>query len=77
MILLEFENKKYTIDNDYNLKPKDDFLLNCLNVIELSYTNPSQGFKTSFIVQELEKMDIKVIDFYDADLEESYPNIVY
>lgn len=77
MIIFEFQDKIYTIDDKYKLSPKEDILQGLIDSICEEYGYPSQGFKTGFVVQQLKNHDIKIIDFYDKEMEEAPENIVY
>lgn len=77
MILLEFENEKFTIDDDYELTPKNEILSSQLSQIIDSYNTPALGFKTSYIATKLKENGFEVIDVYDKELENAPDGIVY
>ena len=77
MILLEFENEKFTINDDYELTPKNEILLSQLSQIIDSYNTPALGFKTSYIATKLKENGFEVIDVYDKELENAPDGIVY
>lgn len=77
MILLEFNNKKYTINKKYELAPKDDVLNLLLTQIIDTYNSPAQGFKTSYIAEKLEDNGINIMDVYDEELENSPDGVIY
>lgn len=77
MILLEFENEKFTIDDDYELIPKNEILSFQLSQIIDSYNTPALGFKTSYIATKLKENGFEVIDVYDKELENAPDGIVY
>lgn len=77
MIKLEFQNKTYTVGEDYKISPQEDLLQGLIDCACMEYGYPSQGFKTGFIVQELKNQGIKVIEFYDKEMEEAPEGVVY
>lgn len=77
MIKLEFQNKIYTVDEDYKISPKEDLLQDLIDVACMEYGYPSQGFKTGFVVQQLKDRGIKIIEFYDKDMEDAPEGVVY
>lgn len=77
MIELEFKNKTYTVNEDYKISPKEEVLQDLIDCICLEYGEPSQGFKTGFVVQQLKNRDIKVLEFYDKDMEEAEDGVIY
>lgn len=77
MILLEFKNEKFTIDDDYELTPENEILSSQLSQIIDSYNTPALGFKTSYIATKLKENGFEVIDVYDKELENAPDGIVY
>lgn len=77
MILINYDNENYTINKNYELHPNNDFLLTSLEQALSNYNSPSQGFKTSFVAEELKKQGLNIIDVYDEGLEDSPEGIVY
>lgn len=77
MIKLEFQNKIYTVDEDYKISPKEDLLQDLIDVACMEYGNPSQGFKTSFVADKLKFMGCKVLDVYDKEMEDAPEGVVY
>ena len=77
MIKFEFQNKTYTVNEDYKISPQEDLLQGLIDCACMEYGNPSQGFKTGFVVQQLKNQGIKVIEFYDKEMEEAPEGIVY
>lgn len=77
MIKLEFQNKIYTVDDDYKISPQEDILQGLIDIACMEYGYPSQGFKTGFVVQQLKDRGIEIIEFYDIDMEEAPDGIIY
>lgn len=77
MITINLENKIYSIDEDYNVKPSNKDIEILVNQFALLYSNPSQGFKTSFIAEKLKEANIDVVDVYDKEMENAPEGIVY
>ena len=77
MILLELEEKKYTINDDFKVEPQNNIIEDALVSALSLYNSPSQGFKTSFVAEKLKTMGFKVIDIYDKELEDAPDGIVY
>lgn len=77
MIELKFEQSKFTIDEEYRVHPSDDLLNNMVQIALSNYNSPAQGFKTSFVAEELEKMGTEIIKVFDEDMENSKDDVVY
>lgn len=77
VIKLEYEDKIYTINEDYKLSPTNESLNKMLKNAIDEYGYPSQGFKTGFVVQQLKNYGIKIIEFYDKEMEEAPDGVVY
>lgn len=77
MIKLEFQNKTFTVDEDYKISPEEDILQGLIDIACMEYGYPSQGFKTGFIVQQLKNRGIKIIEFYDKEMEDAPEGVVY
>lgn len=77
MIKLEFQNKTFIVNENYEVSPNEEILQELIDCVCMEYGYPSQGFKTGFVVQQLKNRGIKVIDFYDKEMEEAPENVVY
>lgn len=77
MILIEFGNERFTINDDYELTPKNEMLSSQLSQIIDSYDSPALGFKTSYIATKLKENGFEVLDVYDKELEDAPEGAVY
>lgn len=77
MIKIEFQNKIYTVNEDYKISPQEDLLQGLIDCACTEYGNPSQGFKTSFVADKLKSMDFEVLDVYDKEMEDAPEGVVY
>lgn len=77
MILLEFDNKKYTINDNYEISPNNEIVSKALEIVLDSYNSPAQGFKTSYVAEVLKKHGFDILDYYDKELEDAPDGVVY
>lgn len=77
MIKLEFENKIFTINDDYKLSPSNENIEKSLQDAINTYNSPAQGFKTGYIAEQLSNSGIKILDIFDKELEDTPDGIVY
>lgn len=77
MILIDFEDKNYTIDDEYKVSPQNDIIENALITSLAFYDSPAQGFKTSFVADKLKSMGFDIINVYDKEMEDAPDGIVY
>lgn len=77
MILINFNQTNFTIDDEFQVSPKDNIIENALISSLDLYNSPSQGFKTSFVADKLKSMGFEVLDVYDKEMEDAPEGVVY
>ena len=84
MINVRYLDKKFKIYANLKVKclePCDDSIIlqlrRLVEMIMISYNNPSDGFPVSFLANRLQDYDIEVISYRDYEMENSKPGTVY
>lgn len=77
MILINFNQSNFTIDDEFNVNPKNEIIENAVISSLALYNSPSQGFKTSFVANQLEQMNFDILDVYDKEMEDAPEGVVY
>ncbi len=84
MINIKFNGKRFKIYANRKvecLEQCEDSIIQHLKrtveMIMLSYNNPSDGFPVSFLANRLSNYDIEVINYRDYEMENAPPDRIY
>ena len=84
MITIKFDNKVFKIYASRKiecLEPCEDLIIQHLRrlveMIMLTYNNPSDGFPVSFLANRLANYDIEVINYRDYEMENAPLERIY
>ncbi len=77
MIIISKFNKEYTINENLELETEDEMVAMDLDFAIAQYRYPYQGFKTSFVADQLKEMGYEIIKLVDEDMENSPDDRIY
>lgn len=84
MINIKFDGKQFKIYANREIECLEmcedsiiQHLRRLIEMIMLSYNNPSDGFPVSFLANRLANYDIEVLSYRDYEKENASPNTIY
>ena len=84
MINIMFSGKEFKIYANLKIKclePCEDSIIihlrRLVEMIMMTYNNPSDGFPVSFLANRLATYDIEVISYRDYEMEKADPDTIY
>lgn len=77
MIIVSKFDAKFIINEDFTLNPTNEDLQMDLDIALSEYDSPAQGFKTSFVAEQLQKYGYEIIELVDEEMANSPDDRVY
>lgn len=77
MIIVSRFNTEFTIEDDFTFNPANEELKMDLDMALSEYDSPAQGFKTSFVAEQLKKYGYEILELEDEEMENSPEDRVY